>query len=91
MDTNKMQIGGRNVGIDLLRVIGIILIVVGHVVQTLTSSNSRVAIDYTIPLWNATLNPVVLVIELLRKTHWLADGMKATDSECDDRMLAINP
>ena len=32
-----------------------------------------------------------LVIELLRKTHWLADGMKATDSECDDRMLAINP
>ena len=31
------------------------------------------------------------VIELLRKTHWLADGMKATDSECDDRMLAINP
>lgn len=46
--------------------IGIILIVVGHVVQTLTSSNSRVAIDYTIPLWNATLNPVVLVIYFLR-------------------------
>ena len=31
------------------------------------------------------------VIKMLRKTHWLADGMKATDSECDDRMLAINP
>ena len=35
--------------------------------------------------------PEKAVIELLRKTHWLADGMKATDSECDDRMLAINP
>ena len=33
----------------------------------------------------------LFVIEKLRKTHWLADGMKATDSECDDRMLAFNP
>ena len=28
---------------------------------------------------------------IVAKNHWLADGMKATDSECDDRMLAINP
>ena len=51
----KERIVKRNSGIELLKIIAIILIVISHVVQTLTSENQFISYnDYVLDITNAT-------------------------------------
>lgn len=59
----------RNSSIELLKVIGIILIVISHVIQTLHTKNTLVGIqDYVINLSTATNNIQYLILAMLRSS-----------------------
>lgn len=59
----------RNSSIELLKIIGIILIVMSHVIQTLSSSNSMVGIqDYILNISIATTNIQYLILAMLQSS-----------------------
>jgi len=61
------QTDRRKSGIELLKIFGIILIVISHVVQTVESQNTLISYqDYVIPLSNATENVQLLIMSILR-------------------------
>lgn len=57
----------RNSSIELLKIIGVILIVINHVVQTLSSKNTNIPYhDYVVNLRLATTNIQYLILSMLR-------------------------
>ena len=66
----------RNTGIDCLKVIAILLVVISHVTQTLCEPSAYVAsMDYIVPLENSTTNFSYLVLTLLRHTGMLGNDI----------------
>lgn len=66
----------RNTGIDCLKVIAILLVVISHVTQTLCEPSAYVAsMDYIVPLENSTTNFSYLILTLLRHTGMLGNDI----------------
>lgn len=64
----------RKSGIELLKIFGIILVVISHVIQTLHSSNSYISsTDYIVNLSVATTNVQHLILALLRYSGMLGN------------------
>lgn len=71
----------RQSGVELLKIIGIFLIVVSHVTQTLGSKNLGIPFqDYVILLGNATTDIQVIILNLLRQTGGLGNTIFFTCS-----------
>ena len=69
-------INRRNSSIELLKVVGIILIVISHVVQTLHSNNDYViANDYILDISMATRNIQQLILTILRYSGVLGNSI----------------
>ena len=69
-------INRRNSSIELLKVVGIILIVISHVVQTLHSNNDYVlANDYILDISMATRNIQQLILTILRYSGALGNSI----------------
>lgn len=69
-------INRRNSSIELLKVVGIILIVISHVVQTLHSNNDYViANDYILDISTATRNIQQLILTILRYSGALGNSI----------------
>ncbi len=69
-------INRRNSSIELLKVVGIILIVISHVVQTLHSNNDYViANDYILDISTATTNIQQLILTILRYSGALGNSI----------------
>ncbi len=73
MEINKTAVSlgnkhnSRNSAVECLKILGIALIVLSHVVQTLHSENTYVSYqDYVFPLGIATLDPQILILNILR-------------------------
>ena len=66
----------RNTGIDCLKVIAILLVVISHVTQTLCEPSAYAAsVDYIVPLENATTNLSYLLLTLLRHAGMLGNDI----------------
>ena len=66
----------RNTGIDCLKVIAILLVVISHVTQTLCEPSAYAAsVDYIVPLGNATTNLSYLLLTLLRHAGMLGNDI----------------
>ena len=74
MADGKLQ-SNRNSGVDLLKVVAIILIIISHVVQTLTQTNSYVPYDYFIDISHSTTDLAVLSLNILRYCGVLGNSM----------------
>lgn len=57
---------GRNSSIELLKIVALLIIVIGHTVQTLTEPGSDLASRYIIDVSKATTNPTVFSLLVLR-------------------------
>lgn len=76
MEKNKQRnsIGGRNSSIELLKIGGIILIVINHVIQTLHAQNIYLMVkDYVFDISIATTDIQQLVLVLLRHSGALGN------------------
>ena len=68
IEQNRL-ISRRNSSIELLKIVGIILIVISHVVQTLHSNNDYVIKnDYILDISTATTNIQQLILTILRES-----------------------
>lgn len=66
----------RDSGIELLKIVGIILIVISHVVQTLHSNNDYIIIkDYILDISTATINIQQLILTILRYSGALGNNI----------------
>ena len=66
----------RDTGIDCLKVIAILLVVISHVTQTLCEPSAYAAsVDYIVPLGNATTNLSYLLLTLLRHAGMLGNDI----------------
>lgn len=73
--TNK-QVEVRDSGIELMKIIAIILIVISHVVQTLVSENSYLTYrGYIINVSNATTNIQTIILLILRHLGVLGNSL----------------
>ena len=70
MSTSISSRSERNSGIELLKIIAILLIVLNHVIQSLTEVNAYIpaSTDYVINIWDTTTNFVNLVLAVLRSS-----------------------
>ena len=69
-------ISRRNSSIELLKIVGIILVVISHVIQTLYSNNSYVAMtDYILDISTATTNIQQLILANLRYSGALGNNI----------------
>ena len=60
------QVNGRLSGIELLKIIAILAVVIGHVTQTLVTANADVAFsDYVLPIGTATRSAQLLTVNIL--------------------------
>ncbi|MDD6401348.1 MAG: acyltransferase family protein, partial [Lachnospiraceae bacterium] len=74
IEKNTEQI--RKSGIELLKIIAILLIVINHVTQTLGSINQVIGYkDYVLSLENATKDIQVIILILLRQTGSLGNSI----------------
>ncbi len=63
----KNKRNSRNSAVECLKILGMVLIVLSHVVQTLHSGNTYVGYqDYVFPLGVATSDPKILILNILR-------------------------
>lgn len=77
----NQNLTGRQTSFELLKIIAIFLIVVGHVTQTLGEENFDVSFrDYVIPLGNATTDIQVLILMLMRQAGILGNTIFFTCS-----------
>ena len=75
IEQNRL-ISRRNSSIELLKIVGIILIVISHVVQTLHSNNDYVIEnDYILDISTATTNIQQLILTILRYSGSLGNSI----------------
>ena len=75
IEQNRL-ISRRNSSIELLKIVGIILIVISHVVQTLHSNNDYVIEnDYILDISTATTNIQQLILTILRYSGALGNSI----------------
>ncbi len=93
----------RNSAVECLKIFGIILIILSHVVQTLSSENPYVGYqDYVLTLGNATTDSGILLLNLLRyagafgntifficSAWYLLDSKKANGKKIVSMLLEI--
>ncbi len=80
MNLNKTDIlleskqNSRNSAVEWLKILGIVLIILSHVVQTLHDKNTYIGYkDYMLPLGNATSDPQELILNILRYSGCLGN------------------